>query len=72
VLSEHGSAKFDKASRTLVVTLPVAAEKLAPPPVWQPTRSTGQSPEDLASEIKEAERCTSCRPNPNPDPNPDH
>lgn len=57
VLSEHGSAKFDKASRTLVVTLPVAAERLAPPPVWQPG-STGQSPEDLARELKEAERCT--------------
>ena len=62
MLSEHGSAKFDKASRTLVVTLPVAAERLAPPPVWHPARSTGQSPEDLARELKEAERCTACTP----------
>lgn len=48
VLSEQGSAKFDKAKRVLTVTVPVAAAA-EPMPVWEPA-SQGQSPEERAAE----------------------
>ena len=48
VLSDQGSAKFDKAKRVLTVTLPVAAAA-APMPQWQPAEK-GQSEEERAIE----------------------
>ena len=48
VLSEQGSAKFDKAKRVLTVTLPVAAAA-APMPQWEPVHK-GQTEEERAAE----------------------
>ena len=48
VLSEQGSAKFDKAKHILSVTLPVAASA-APTPVWEPA-AKGQTEEERAAE----------------------
>lgn len=48
VLSDQGSAKFDKAKKLLTVTLPVVAE-LSPMPVWTPS-SSGQT--DSEAQVK--------------------
>ena len=48
VLSDQGSAKFDKAKHVLTVTLPVAAAA-APMPTWEP-KELGQTDEERAAE----------------------
>lgn len=58
VLSEQGSAKFDKAKHILTITLPVA-KSAAPAPVWEPANK-GQTEEEREAEeraekAKEAE-----------------
>jgi len=52
-LAEQGSAKFDKAKKTLMVTLPVAAE-VTPAARWTPPDSEGQTDADLEVELRAA------------------
>jgi len=49
VIGEQGSAKFDKAKKTLTVTLPVLAE-VSPMPQWAPP-SAGQTDEEREAEL---------------------